>query len=609
MTHTQRRRFVACTLLLTVGSLLGVRETRAQAKADQPAAAPPAKPAPAKPSPAPASPAGKSAQDQMFVDIVNVSVVNVDVYVTDKKGNSITGLKKEDFELYENGRPVQITNFYSVDNGKATAPGVAEPSPASTEPKPAGTVLAPPPPPQELDAARLPSDQRLRLVVYIDNYNLRPFNRNRVMRELRAFIGQKLGKDDQLMLVTYDRELHIRHTFTSDASIIAAGMLDLEKISAQGVHADSERRDALQRINDSQSVAEAESAAHTYAESTYNDLSFSIDALKKIVDALAGMPGRKAVVYVSDGLQMIAGQDIFYAVQNKYGEQSTSMTSTLEYDTSKRFTELTAQANANRITFYTIDAAGLRGYESNSAENQGPGPSSPGFTQLIDSVRYSNLQSTLQFLAEKTGGQVILNTNVITPQLDKIARDFNSYYSLGYAPTHYGDGRYYKLEVKLKRKDKDLRLRHREGYRDKSTDSRMNDGTIAALNFAFDDNPLGVSLEFGQGRPRDDGFYLVPVMVRIPIGKLVLVPREGTEDARVRLFIAAMDSGGSTSDVQQTPVPISVPKSEVANAQKKTFVYSVTLLMRQGDQRVSVGVRDDIAAQASFVSRGVTVGR
>ncbi len=602
MSSRLRHLTIGCLLIL-LGSLVAGDTAEAQKK---PPAAPPASSKPAQ-KPAPSS---KAAADASFIDIVNVSVVNVDVYVTDKKGSAVTGLTKDDFELSENGRPVQITNFYSVTNGKATATSTEPLAPAVPAPGTAGApVPAAPagPRPQELDAGRLPPDQRLRLVIYIDNYNLKPFDRNRVMRELRAFIGQKLSKDDELMLVTYDRELHTRRTFTSDPALIATAMLELEKISAQGVHDDSDHKDFLRKINDSRSVTEAEGYAHTYAESTFNDLSFSIDALKKIVDSLAGMPGRKAVVYVSDGLQMIAGQDLFYAVQNKYGEQSSSMVTTMSYDASKRFNELTAQANANRITFYTIDAAGLRGYESTTAENQGPGPSNPGFSQLIDQVRYSNLQSPLQMMAENTGGQVILNANVIAPQLDKIARDFNSYYSLGYAPTHYGDGRYYKLKVKVKRKD--ATVRHRDGYRDKGTDSRMNDSTLAALSFPFEENPLGVSLEFGQGRPRDDGFFLVPVMVRIPIGKLVLVPREATEDARVRLFIAAIDSKGSISEVQQTPVPISIPKGDVAAAQRKTFVYSVTLLMRGGDQRVSVGVRDDVGAQASFVSGGLTVGR
>jgi VWFA-related protein len=372
------------------------------------------------------------------------------------------------------------------------------------------------------------------------------------------------------------------------------------------VHADSDRRDVLQRIKDAQSVTEAEGFATNYAESTFNDLSFSLVSLKKMVDALAGMPGRKAVVYVSDGLPMIAGQDVFYAVQNKFG-QSTGMTSSLDYNVSRRLDELTAQANANRITFYTIDAAGLRTYDSNSAENQGPGAPSPGLSQLVDSVNISNLQSTLQTLAEKTGGVAIINTNVITPRLDRIASDFNTYYSLGYTPPHFGDGRYYKLDVKVKNR-KDLQVRHREGYRDKSTDARMSDGTLAALNFPFEENPLGITLEFGQPRPRDDGFYLVPVLVRIPIGKLVLVPREKSDDAKVRLFIAALDSDGGTSDIQQTPVPISVPKADLAAAQGKQFVYSVTLLMRQGEQRVSIGVRDDVGAQASFLSRGLKVG-
>ncbi|HTG35158.1 MAG TPA: VWA domain-containing protein [Thermoanaerobaculia bacterium] len=574
-----QRLFITCWLFLALGLA-----SLANAQAKKPAAA-------------------KAEDPGAFVDTVNVGVVNIDAYVTDKKGNPVTGLTKDDFQLFENGSKVEISNFYAVNSGKA----VAQPSDlAEAVPTAAPVPGAAPAPPADLDPVRTPEEQRLRLIVYIDNYNLRPFNRNRVMRELRAFIGTKLGKEDQLMLVTYDRELHIRRTFTSDPSLIAAAMLELEKISAQGVHADSDRRDVLRQIADSRSVGEAESAAYTYAQSTYNDLSFSIDSIKKMIDALAGMPGRKAVVYVSDGLQMIAGQDVFYAVQNKYGEQSSSMTSTLEFNVARRLDELTAQANANRITFYTIDAAGLRSYDSNSAENQSAA-SAPGLSQLIDSVRISNLQSTLQTLAEKTGGVAILNTNTITPRLERIARDFNTYYSLGYTPPHFGDGRYYKLDVKLKNR-KDLQVRHREGYRDKSTEARMSDGTLAALNFPFEENPLDVTLEFGQPRRREDGFYLVPVLVRIPIGKLVLVPHEQTEDARVRLFIAALDSAGGSSDIQQAPVPISIPKAEVATAQNKKFVYSVTLLMRAGEQRVSIGVRDDIGALASFISRSLKVG-
>lgn len=563
------RRILASCLL---GLLAGLAGLPAQAQA------------PAKPP---------AAGQDNFVESVNVSVVNVDVYVTDKSGQRIKGLTKDDFEITENGKTVAITNFYAVEAGRAMLADDAPP-PASANPVPG-------PPGQKAAAPALPEDQRLRLIVYIDNFNLRPFNRNRVMRELRVFLSQKVTRGDQVMLVTYDRSTHVRQTFTSDTDLVNSALLDIEKISAQGVHADSERRDALRDIEDSRSAGEAEQIARSYSESTFNDLSFTIDSLKELVNSLAGMPGRKAILYVSDGLPMIAGQDVYYAVQSKYGEQSTGLTTSVQYDASRRFTELASQANANRVTFYTIDAAGLRVNSSVSAENQ-----TAGQGVYIDSIQVSNLQAPLQMLAEKTGGVAIINRNQVLPALQKVADDFGSYYSLGYTPTHYGDGRYYKIGVKVKRKG--VVVRHREGYRDKSFESRMTDGTLAVLNFPFQDNKFGLELDFGQPTAREDGLFLVPVVVKIPLSKLVLVPRDQTQEARVRLYIAAMDTEGGISDVQQVPLPISIPAGEVQAAMGKHYAYSVSLLMRRGDQKVAVGVRDDVAGEASFVSRTLRVG-
>lgn len=564
------RTLIACLLL--AGSVLSpTSPTSAQQK--------PAAPAPDEP--------------EQFGETVNVNVVNVDVYVTDKSGRRISGLTQDDFEVYENGKKVAITNFYAVEGGKARVVGDEPPPPAAEPGKPA-------PPPQ---AAPLPEDQRLRLIVYIDNFNLHPFNRNRVMRELRAFLGQKLRREDQAMLVSYDRSLKVRRSFTSDPDLINDALVELEKVSGHAVHHDSERRDALRNIEESRSPGEALAHARSYAQSTFNDLSFSIDALKDMVSSLAGMPGRKAILYVSDGLQMIAGQDVFYAVQSKYGEQATGLTESMQFDTSRRFTELTATANANRVTFYTIDAAGLRVYSSISAENQ-----TAGQGVYVDSIQISNLQAPLQMLAEKTGGVAIINSNQVAPHLEKLAQDFGTYYSLGYTPAHYGDGRYYKIEVKLKQKQKGLLVRHREGYRDKSPDARMTDGTLAALNFPFEDNKFGLELEIGQMKQGEGGHYLVPVLVKIPLDKVILVPREQSHEARLRLYIAAMDSDGGVSDVQQVHLPISIPAADLAAAAGKHYAYSVNLLMRRGDQKVAVGVRDDVAGESAFVSKSVRVG-
>ena len=70
-----------------------------------------------------------------------------------------------------------------------------------------------------------------------------------------------------------------------------------------------------------------------------------------------------------------------------------------------------------------------------------------------------------------------------------VAGDFKTYYSLGYSPVHSGDGRYHKIDVRTKRKD--LVVRHREGYRDKTTEAKMSDGVISALFYDAESNSSG----------------------------------------------------------------------------------------------------------------------
>src|SRR5688500_9524003 len=97
---TSPKRFlIVCGLLLLVGA--STSRTGAQMR----------KPG----DPLTPSPAEQQRDAEQFVDIVNVSVVNIDAYVTDKQGKVVTGLTKDDFQIFENGRPVEVSNFYAVN--------------------------------------------------------------------------------------------------------------------------------------------------------------------------------------------------------------------------------------------------------------------------------------------------------------------------------------------------------------------------------------------------------------------------------------------------------------------------------------------------------------
>ncbi|MDX1645441.1 MAG: VWA domain-containing protein, partial [Thermoanaerobaculia bacterium] len=453
--------------------------------------------------------------------------------------------------------------------------------------------------PGRFQARDVPEEQRLHLVVYVDNFNIRPFNRNRVFRRLRTFLREHVTEDDRVMLVSYDRSLNLRQPFTNDASLINSALFELEDVSGHGVHADSERRRLLQAIEDAEEPADAMLQLRPYAESLYNDLSFTLDALEEMIESLAGLEGRKAILYVSDGVPMKAGEELFYMVQQKFG-YTPVITQMMDFDASREYRSLANKASSNGVVFYAIDAGGLRTLSSASVETAEAGL--PGMSSFIDSIYIQNIQEPLRFMADATGGYAIINTNDVSDDLLRIGNDFDTYYSLGYTPAHTGDGRLHRIEVKLKDGQKGLRIRHRTTYRAKSSSTRMVEGTLAALRYGFVENPLGVLLQVGQATRRDDDLFLVPIRVGIPLGEIVLVPREEHYLARTRLFIGAADDEEGISEVSDIEVPIRIPTAQYEEVLGKYFPFETTLLMRGGPHQVAVGLRDELGATESYVT-------
>lgn len=530
-----------------------------------------------------------------YFESVNVNVVNVDVYVTDKKGEPVTGLTRDDFVVLEDKRPVPISNFYSVEEGRPVAGALPE---------------APPDPRLPLSQRglpRIPEEQRLSLVVYIDNFNIRPFDRNRVFRRLREFLHD-LDPNDRVMLVSYDRSLHTRQPFTTDATLVASSLTDLEKLSGWAVHSDSEWRDLLRDVIEAENISQVSWRVRQYAQSRTNDLAFTIDALRQLIDTLTGLPGRKALLYVCSGLTMSPAEELYQAMMTKF-DTTAIMSEAREFHLGRRFINLASQANSGRVAFYTIDAGGLRVGSSAQADAATIGAVSPGLGPLVDSIYIRNLQAPLQLLAEETGGRAIINTNDVGKDLERISQGFENYYSLGYSPGHSGDGRYHRITVELKEKQRGVDLRYRTGYRDKSLQVRMTDSTTASLVHNLASNPMEVELQVGrQVEAEKRNQFEVPVLVQIPIDKITLVPHQDYYVGRLMLFFGAMDEEGDMSDVSEVPLNIRISNSDVERARTQSYAYSAKLQMRSGGHRLAVGVRDEIAAVESFVTRSFQVG-
>jgi VWFA-related protein len=561
-----------------------------------------------------------------FGEVVEVDVVNVEAFVTDRSGNAVSGLRREDFQLFEDGKPVEVTYFSAVENPPAGVPGAAPAEPAPPGGEPAARPEAAP-----------PADP-LHLVVYVDNFNLQPANRARALDQIGEFLG-RLAPEDRVLLVSSDLRLNVRQPFTTDRAALAKGLESMKSLATHGREADQTRRTALQTIihlhelgiaQGDPCTAEVASPAQGYAEGRRQEVLRTIAALKVLVNSLSGIPGRKALLHVSDGIPVTPGEELFQVLFELCGggsatgappgvatldanmlgpgayQAQAALLDAQRYSTARDFEALAAHANAQRVTFYTLQA-GLAGNAAASAEFAG----NERILQLtsVTSIEIANRQNALFALANGTGGRAILDANQFVQDLARMRADFDSYYSLGYSPRNAGDGREHRIEVKVK--GKGLRVRHRQSYRAKPPLERSVDRVLAAAFHGVEDNPLDVSIEVGEQVPGPDKSWAVPVRLKIPLFKLtVFKDKEGAFAGRLRLLVATRGhEDGTLSPVRQVEVPISIPRNEVLTAMGQYFVYTLTLNLQPGEQTVAVGVRDEPSRIASYLSRDVKVGK
>jgi VWFA-related protein len=536
-------------------------------------ARPPAQPA--APSPTPRSQALAPVAESARVDITNIEVV-----VTDSKGNRVRDLAKEDFDIRQDGIPQPVTNFYAVDGLKVTF-------------EDGKTIRLDSPEGKE----EVPREVKARYILYIDNLNIQPQNRNRMFKSLKEFVSQSVGSRAEAEVITYNRSLKTKQKFTNEAGLILGALEDIERETGGGTSLVGERRDAVQRINDAQSELEANQIARTYARSLVNDIQFDVDAIKSTLNSLAGIDGRKIFLYVSEGLPSTAGYELFDTIQRKF--RNASSLEQFEFDLNSKYTSIVQTANAQGVTIWALDASGLSAGEFISAENRTM-DSRPNEFFLRQ-----NTQGPIQMMAEQTGGMAAVNTNDWKRSLDELTRDFSSFYSLGYRSARSGVDKPHSIMVSVKRKG--LTVRYRKSLLEKTPETRVAETVMSALDYSRDDNPLAMSVRVDPSEPYQEDTYILPVRIVLPIGKLGLLPSGDRYEGTYIVYIVVRDSKGDKSDLQVRKEGLSVPAKELSRAQTKDHPYELRLVVRSGAQRLSLAVRDLATNQVSYFQKNFFV--
>ncbi len=544
-----------------------------------------------------------------FVDEYELTIANLVVYVTDKKGVAITDLTADDFEVFQDGEAKQITNFklYTDEIIRTQLATQADDT----------FTLATPTPAPEDEAGPIP----VHMVLYIDNQNLDPLDRNRVLSQTREFVRTSLHPPAQMMVVAYQRFFEVLQPFTSDPNKVMDALRVVRRYTGGRTENESTRKDIIDRIksieNESRSGTGASSSGGSdlggewneayqlidnYAREGVNDLKFTMDALRQTITSLSGLPGKKGIIYVSNGLPMVPGMELFYEL-NKVTQNSTILTRMYEFDQTRAFSGLAATANAQDVAFYSIDAAGLTMGGMGSAEfasAQDP---------LSASVGRHNLTDSLRFLADETGGIAIINTNDVGPRLSLVTQDMFTYYSIGYPLQASGRDKVHKVKVKLRDDPafSDYELRYRARLVEKSLETQVQDTVVSSLVFEVEDNPMQVEVEAGTASTASEKRWLLPTHISFPIRKIALLPEGENYVGRIVLFVAARDSNGKQSDLVRQEHEISVPAKDYEDAQRQRWGIDTTLLMESGRYKIAVAVLDPLTRQDSYQTIAVAV--
>ncbi|MFQ5526610.1 MAG: VWA domain-containing protein [Thermoanaerobaculia bacterium] len=541
-----------------------------------------------------------------FTEIVDVRVVNLEVFVTNKAGLPVAGLGPADFELEVDGKPMPISNFYAEKGGTARETLGSLTRPVDLSFRSIAEV--------EETAAR-----RSYVVILVDHTRLRTANRKRAFNAVRRAV-EGLDANDLVSVVGVEGRLVFYSDFLYDRGAIGRILDNISGIALQSDIGESERRLIFGELARGMSggilaqSSQAESDAiisriRAYAAEQYSRGIRSLQQIEAVVSTLSGVPGRKTLLYVGEGVPTRPGEGLYQEWINRFGEGNVDADLGLRrfdfntdytravgrYDLNVPMRQLATAANRAGVTMYSIDAEGSHSsYIRSALTEQGAHSDS---LSIID----ENYRVPLEYASKATGGRLLQSSGELSSQLAEIIHDFDTFYSLGFtAPEDWDRGSDHRIKVKVTTKG--LRARHRDQVRLPEPDEREAGATVAALMYQTVDNPLGFRATPGTEVPRQDGTAALPINLEIPIARLGFLPQGDSQAASLSVYVSTRGADGNATRVQKVPFHLPpIPNEVIEKVKTESARYPLPVVLRPGDQHVAIGIRDNVNGEFSAV--------
>lgn len=541
------------------------------------------------------------AQKPEVVIPVGTEVVRVDVIVTDKGGKARPGLRREDFQIVEDGQPQTITQFEAFASSAAPSTG------SLPSAMPAAAETAPPAP--------RPVPRRF-IVLAVDDIHIEAANLIRLKKTLDRFLESEIAPEDMVALVTtsgrrsqdFTDDRHAMRQVVAKLSLQDRRPKDFEVPYVTDYQAELiERGDpealmvAVMEIQARRPMpnpeAEAKAVARMVLHESINNARATFETVHNVARGMAGLPGRKVILFVSDGFTSGFGVDTRAALDLR---------------------SLTDAGTRSGVIIYALDTRGLQPNTAFTAQSRGPafapgGGALFGVRERLTTAGELASQDAMNAMAAETGGFLVANTNDLSGALRRFVRDTEVYYLLAYETTNAKrDGGFRKIEVQLPSM-KDVHIRHRKGYYapdEKNPGlvaSAGTSGTAPAASTPMDSLreemrtaltsleplralPVSISADFVS---TDPGVTQVVVSGHVDLRDVPFVRTADRRLATVDVAGAVFDETGAVvGSLAIERAALDLTEAAYKRALAKGLPYQRAAPLKPGRYRVSVAVRE-----------------
>ncbi|HJQ35104.1 MAG TPA: VWA domain-containing protein [Pyrinomonadaceae bacterium] len=566
-------------------------------------------------------------RDREEVVRITSNLVQVDAVVTDRKGQPVSDLRPEEFEIYEDGHQQKITNFSFVATGAGAA--ATEPSAAaansSAAPVRKGESATPVPP------VRLrPEDVRRTFALVVDDLGLSFESMHFVRAALRKFVDEQMQPGDLVAIIRTGAGVGALQQFTSDKRLLYAA-IDRVKWNSRGragvaAFAPIESSwftGAGLKPDGSGGLAAGPLTGTDIEQSAreqvgdFKDQIFSVGtlgAINYVIRGLRELPGRKSVVLLSDSVRLFdsKGEGNFRTIQAL-----------------RRLTDL---ANRASVVVYTIDPRGLPYIGPTSADDFTGAVAARSDGALTHAMlgpaimdkmstrqrEYWDSQEGLGYLAKETGGVFFHDNNDLNRGIQKALDDSDGYYLIGYRPDEStfdpktGQRRFHNISVKVTRPG--LVVRTRSGFFGVAEeDARPLRATaaqqlMAAITSPFESGAVDLRLtSIFLNDPQFGPFMRSFIYVDGASLSFQEQP-DGSRRASVDVLAVTFDDQGTPVDMRSRTESVVVRGEEYRRAVEQGLIFGINLpVKRPGAFQLRIAVRDSGSARVGSANQFIEV--